>query len=59
MKTIFDLMDKNINILRDLLPKYTCPYCDYHFLDESEAESAVDEGCPSCRKIIDWSDYID
>jgi len=39
--------------------EYICPWCDYNFLDESEAESAVDEGCPSCRKIIDWSDYVD
>ena len=39
--------------------EYICPWCDYNFLDESEAESAVDCGCPSCRKIVDFSDFDD
>ena len=40
-------------------PPKICPWCDYQFLDESEAESAVDCGCPSCRKIVDFSDFDD
>lgn len=39
--------------------KYICPYCDYEMLDEDEAESTIDCGCPSCRRIIDWSDWIE
>ena len=35
---------------------YTCPYCGYEMLDESEAESTCDCGCPSCRRIIDWEE---
>jgi len=35
---------------------YICPYCDY-IMDEEEADSTCDCGCPSCRKIIDWEDY--
>ena len=34
---------------------YQCPYCDEE-LTESEAEGAVDCGCPSCRRIIDWEE---
>jgi len=36
--------------------KYKCPYCDYEML-EGEDEDCGDCGCPSCRRIIDWSDY--
>ena len=38
------------------LMKYKCPYCDYEMLD-GEDEDCGDCGCPSCRRIIDWSDY--
>lgn len=58
MKPIVDLMGKNIKKMNDILgvKTYECPYCDYVMLDESEAESAVDCGCPSCRRIIDWEE---
>ena len=35
--------------------EYICPYCGYE-MNEDEAESAVDCGCPSCRHIIDWEE---
>ena len=38
--------------------KYTCPHCGYE-MPEDEAESAYDNGCGSCRRYIDWSDYPD
>jgi len=38
---------------------YECPFCDYMFLDENEAEQTCDCGCPSCRKIIHWEEWPD
>lgn len=39
-----------------MIEEYICPYCDYEMLDESEADSTCDEGCPSCRRIIYWEE---
>ncbi len=35
---------------------YTCPYCGYK-MPEDEADQTCDEGCPTSRCIIDWSDW--
>ena len=37
---------------------YKCPFCG-EIMTEEEAESAYDNGCGSCRRYIDWSDYPD
>lgn len=35
--------------------EYICPHCSYE-MDEEEADSAVDCGCPICRCPIDWEE---
>jgi len=37
--------------------KYKCPYCG-EILNEEEAESVADCGCPSCGRYFDVDDYI-
>ena len=36
--------------------EYTCPHCGYK-MTALEADAAYD-GCPSCRKRIEWEDYL-
>jgi hypothetical protein len=36
--------------------KYTCPYYG-HKMTALEADAAYD-GCPSCRKRIEWDSYL-
>ena len=36
--------------------KYTCPHCGYE-MPALEADNAYD-GCPSCRKRIEWDSYL-
>ena len=37
--------------------KYTCPHCSYK-MPALEADAAWN-GCPSCRKRIEWDDWLD
>ena len=35
--------------------EYICPHCGYK-MDEEEADSTCDEGCPVCRCIVEWEE---
>ncbi len=34
----------------------TCPHCGYK-MPESEYEQVCDEGCPSCRRVFELSEF--
>ena len=53
-----DVVKDIIDLVNDKMdePVYVCPHCGYKMLD-GEDEDCGDCGCPSCRRIIDWSDY--
>ena len=38
-----------------IYPENICQHCGYE-MDEEEAESAVDCGCPVCRCLLDWEE---
>ena len=57
MEPIAGLFGDSIEQLKKLIkePEYICPHCGYD-MDEEEAESAVDCGCPACRCPVDWEE---